>query len=123
MVCEQSNEINFVVRELGSLRRRDRYEMIATSLLYLRSKFELAGMNTCGSVVVRVRVDVFCYSVTKMENNLEQGYSVKFCVRLGEGATDMYGKIQKAFGNDSLSRAQVYRWHKDFVNEREAVED
>jgi hypothetical protein len=27
------------------------------------------------------------------------------------------------FGNDSLSRAQVFRWHKDFVNGREMVED
>jgi hypothetical protein len=30
--------------------------MIATSLLYLQSKLELDGMNTCGSVVVRVDV-------------------------------------------------------------------
>jgi hypothetical protein len=56
-------------------------------------------------------------------NNLEQGYAVKFCVRLGKGATGTYGKIQKAFGNDSLSRAQVSRWHKDFVNGRETVGD
>jgi hypothetical protein len=73
-------------------------------------------MNKRGSVVVRV--DVFCYSVTKLENNnLGQRYAIKFCVRLGEGATDTYGNIQKAFGNDFLSRAQVFRWHKDFVNE------
>jgi hypothetical protein len=38
------------------LQHRDRYEMIATSLLYLDSKLELANMNTCGSVVVRVNV-------------------------------------------------------------------
>jgi hypothetical protein len=30
--------------------------MIATSLLYLHSKFELTGMNTCGSAVVRIDV-------------------------------------------------------------------
>jgi hypothetical protein len=55
-VCYQSSEINFVVRELANLRLRDHYEMIATSLLYLQSKFELASLNTCGSVVVRVDI-------------------------------------------------------------------
>jgi hypothetical protein len=40
-----------------------------------------------------------------------------------EGATDTYEKIQKAFGNDSLSCAQVFQWHKDFVNGQEIVED
>jgi hypothetical protein len=46
-------------------------------------------------------------------NNLEQRYAIKFCVKLGESATDAYETIQKAFDNDSLSRAQVFRWHKD----------
>jgi hypothetical protein len=44
-------------------------------------------MNAFASIVVRV--DVFCYSFTKMEeDNLEQRYAIKFCVRLGESATD-----------------------------------
>jgi hypothetical protein len=63
---------------------------------------------------------MFCYSITKTENNnLEQRYAIKFCVKLGDSATDTYETIQKAFGNDSLSRAQVFRWHKEFVNGRE----
>jgi hypothetical protein len=96
--------------------------MIATSLLYLRSKFELVGMNTCGSPMVRV--DVFCCSVTKVEkSSLEQSYAMKCCAKLGVGATDTYDNIQKAFGNDSPSLAQVFRWNKDFVNGRETVED
>jgi hypothetical protein len=33
------------------------------------------------------------------------------------------GKIEKAFGNDSLSRAQVFLWHKDSANGRETVQD
>jgi hypothetical protein len=47
-------------------------------------------------------------------NNLEQRYAVKFCVKLGEGATDTYEKIQKAFGNNSVLHAQVFQWHKTF---------
>jgi hypothetical protein len=66
---------------------------------------------------------MFCYSVTKMERNkLEQLYAIKFCAYLEEVATDMYEKIQEAFGNDSLTRAQVFRWHKDFGKLRETVE-
>jgi hypothetical protein len=67
---------------------------------------------------------VFCYSITKIENNnLEPCYAVKFCVRCGEGATNTHEKIQKAFGNDSLSRAQVFRCHRGFVNGWETLED
>jgi hypothetical protein len=61
--------------------------MIVT-ILYLQSKFELASMNTCGPVVVRVDV-YFVTASQKMEmNNLEEGYAITFCVKLGEGATD-----------------------------------
>jgi hypothetical protein len=96
--------------------------MIPASLLYLQPKFELASLNTSGSVVVRV--DACFVTITKMEkNNVERCYAIKLCVKLEDSATDTYEKIQKAFGNDSLSRAQVFRWHKDFVNGRETVKD
>jgi hypothetical protein len=52
------------------------------------------------------------------KNNLEQCYAISFRVKLREGATDTFGKIRKAFGKDSLSRAQVFRWNKVFVNGR-----
>jgi hypothetical protein len=65
-----------------------------------------------------------CCSVTKMATrNLQQRYAIRFCVKLGQGATDAYENIQKAFGNDSISRTEVFRWHKNFVNWRETVED
>jgi hypothetical protein len=41
----------------------------------------------------------------------------------GEVATNTYREIRKAFDNDSLTCAQVFQWHKDFVNEWEMVED
>lgn len=57
------------------------------------------------------------------KNNLEQRYANKYRVKLGEGTTDTYEKIQSAFSNDSVSHAQVFQWHKDFVNGREMVKD
>ena len=34
-----------------------------------------------------------------------------------------YEKLQRAYGEHSLSRAQVFRWHKPFLEGREQVED
>jgi hypothetical protein len=51
---------------------------------------------------------MFCYSITKMENNnLEQRYAIK-CVKLRECATN----TQESVCSDSLSRAQVFWWQE-----------
>jgi hypothetical protein len=55
------------------------------------------------------------------KKNLKQCYAITFCVTLREGTTDTYKKIQKAFGNDSPSRADIFHWHEYFVNGREMV--
>ena len=34
-----------------------------------------------------------------------------------------YEKLQRAYEEHSLSRAQVFRWHKSFLEGREQVED
>jgi len=38
---------------------------------------------------------------------LEQRCAIKFCVKLGESPTVTYEKLQRAYGEHSLSRAQV----------------
>ena len=53
----------------------------------------------------------------------EQGCAIEFCVKLGESATVSYETLQRAYGEHSLSRAQVFRWHKSFLEGREQVED
>ena len=53
----------------------------------------------------------------------EQHCAIKFCVKLGESATVSYEKLQGAYGEHSLSKAQVFRWHKSFLEGREQVED
>ena len=53
----------------------------------------------------------------------EQRCAIKFCVKLGESATVTCEKLQKAYGEHSLSRTQVFRWHKSFLEGREQVED
>ena len=53
----------------------------------------------------------------------ELSCAIRFCVKLGESATVTYEKLQRAYGEHSLSRAQVFRWHKSFLEGREQVED
>ena len=46
-----------------------------------------------------------------------------FCVKLGDSATTTHGRLQQAFGDDAMSRAQTFRWHKMFSEGRTIVED
>jgi len=39
----------------------------------------------------------------------EQSCAIKFCVKLGESGTVTYEKLQRAYGEHFLSRAQVLR--------------
>ena len=67
---------------------------------------------------------VFVRCVTKMDRQrFEQRCAIKFCVKLGESATVTYEKLQRAYGEHSLSRAQVFRRHKSSLEGREQVED
>jgi hypothetical protein len=52
----------------------------------------------------------------------EQRCAIKFCVKLDESATVTYEKLQRAYGEHFLSRAQVFRLHKSFLEGREQVE-
>ena len=62
--------------------------------------------------------------VTKMDRQkFEQCCAIKFCVKLGESATVTYEKLKRAYGEHSLSRAQVIIWHKPFLEGLEQVED
>jgi hypothetical protein len=53
----------------------------------------------------------------------EQSCATKFCVKLGKSATVTYKKLQRAYGEHSLSRAQLFSWHKSFLEGREQEKD
>ena len=54
---------------------------------------------------------------------LEQHCTIKFCVKLNENATETYEKLKRAFGQHAVLRAQIFRWHKAFLDGHESVED
>jgi len=55
--------------------------------------------------------------------NIAQWYAILFCVKLGHSATTTHKKLQQAFGDDAMPRAQAFRWHKMFSEGRTIVED
>jgi len=58
-----------------------------------------------------------------MEKKIEQRVCLKFCVFNGITATESLKMLQKCFGESTLSRTQVFEWHKAFSEGREVVEN
>ena len=57
------------------------------------------------------------------KQNLRQRCVIKFCVKLNENVTETYEKLKRACGELALSRTQVFRGHKAFLDGLESVED
>ena len=57
------------------------------------------------------------------DRSQEQRCAIKFCFKLGYTASITYGKLQEAYGEECLSRAQTFRWFKDFSEGRTSVDD
>jgi len=58
-----------------------------------------------------------------MQENMEQRYAVKFCVKLKKSATDIFRSLTEAYGDATLSSTMVFKQHKAFKEARENVED
>ena len=57
------------------------------------------------------------------EDNLEERYTIKFCVKLRKNATETRGMLQTAFGASCMNRASVFERHKRFKKGRESMRD
>jgi len=67
---------------------------------------------------------VFYHLVTfAMQENIEQRYVIKFCVKLNKSATETFVSLTEAYGDATLSRNMVFKWHKAFKEGQENVED
>ena len=49
-----------------------------------------------------------------MQENIEQRYAIKFCVKLNKSATETFASLTKAYGDATLSRTMVFKWDKAF---------
>ena len=69
-------------------------------------------------------VVVFYNLVTfSMQENIEQRYAIKFCVKLNKYATETFASLTEARGDATLSRTVVFKWHITFKEGQENVED
>jgi len=55
-----------------------------------------------------------------MQENIEQRYAIKFCVKLNKSATETFASLTEAYG-DAISRTMVFKWHKAFKEGREML--
>ena len=54
---------------------------------------------------------------------VEQCVNVKFCLKLGKSTTETYDLLKKVYGDECLSRTQVFEWFKRFKEGREEIGD
>ena len=53
--------------------------------------------------------------------NVEQRVNIKFLTKLGKSATETYNLLTEVYGDQCLSRTQVFEWFKKFMEGREDV--
>jgi len=58
-----------------------------------------------------------------MQENIEQRYAIKFCMKLNKSASESFASLTEAYRDATLSRTIVFKWHKPFKEGRENVED
>ena len=58
-----------------------------------------------------------------MQENNEQRYAIKFCVKLKKSATKTFSSLTEDYGDATLSITMVFKWHKAFKEGRENGED
>ena len=54
---------------------------------------------------------------------MEQRANIKFCVKLEKQFAETYELMKKVYGDDCMSRTQVYTWFTRFKNGREDLND
>ncbi|GFW32557.1 uncharacterized protein TNCV_677141 [Trichonephila clavipes] len=86
----------------------ERREVLINQITYVQAIYEVCKLsNETGSVVF----DLATLGKWDMEG------------RLGHNAMEAFTKLQQAYEDSVLSRAQVFRWFKVFSEGRESIED
>jgi predicted transcriptional regulator len=57
------------------------------------------------------------------DTKIEQHTNIKFLAKLKKTDTKTYQLLREVYGEDTLSRARVFEWHRRLLGGREDVED
>jgi len=49
-----------------------------------------------------------------MQGNIKLRFAIKFYVKLNKSATETFAFLTEAYGDATLSRTMVFKWHKAF---------
>ena len=67
---------------------------------------------------------VHCVTVAfKVTERVEQQTCIRFCIKLEYSSTETIRMIQKAFGADAMSAAQIKVWYECFKDGQESIEN
>jgi hypothetical protein len=58
-----------------------------------------------------------------MSENIEQRGYIQFCHKLDKTATKTYQMLLLAYGDETMSRARVFKWFKRFKECRKTLEN
>ena len=56
-------------------------------------------------------------------SDMEQRMNIKFCFKLGKTAAETVEMMRQVYGDNCLSRAQIFRWYGRFKSGVETIED
>ena len=56
------------------------------------------------------------------QENIEQRYAIKFCVKLNKSATQTFVSLTETYGDATVSRIVVFKWYRAFKEGQENVE-
>ena len=56
-------------------------------------------------------------------SGMEQRANIKCCFKLGKTAAETVELMRQVYGNNCLSRAQIFRWYARFKSGVETIED
>ena len=57
------------------------------------------------------------------DKNLEQRMNIKFCVKIGNSASETLALLTVAYGKYAMKKSSVFEWHRRFKEGREDVQD
>ena len=107
---------------LSILRPANRDSRLPLSFLYTDLQWHGFAVTHCGVGARRVKTCLRTSSRKWKHGISLSGMPSFFCVKLGDSATATHGKLQQAFGDDAMSRAQAFHWHKMFSEGRNIAE-
>ena len=87
---------------------KHRWKVGQPCLASLRVKFHVGGMKWADFTRVYLDSCTWRVAIFTMDQRKEQRVCIKFCANLGKSATETLKMIQLGFGDQSLSRAQVF---------------